>query len=595
MPVLVLGSRVNVASAAYLLALAAPEIEPLQVVRELLMNSMEHGATQVRFGPDWNHVESEVKKRREPTYRLMCEDDGTGMDDIWRRSKTLVDPDPKGKKVGIQDNFRIGVRLAALPYNPAGVIFMSFPDGPDSGEMVMLKQDPKSKEYACVQWDTEKYDLVNEDNPEVAVAPPSYFPKFAKKSGTVVILLGAHEKQDTYVELGPKKLGVHDIVTYINNRFAKIPDKVQVHVYEFNNNSLDKKNYPKSFNESTLRTKKDIQGKGQYRRALGTFHFLEDLAEDYEVITVSSKDGGRARIHLFIRYEEGKEPDTVINKDPHAVVDHVNVFGFLYKNEIYHRVHPKAVYHYQKRFQVWGGPGTLSRRICMLVEPLEDTGVHNNISRTTLQYKDSKDAPLDEWAEDFATKIPAYIRKLLASVFVDADPNELLEKMLDKYFSENYQIRGDRTRGGRREGKNGHGGGGGGGGHNGTSLPRGRPDVQWSMELDKEVSAEFYAEKNMLLLNPKFPEFEELVHRMRSKFPKEPLLEKAVHMSIAAGMACCIGASRCRQRKLTSWTRQDYLASIDRPALTAASTLGGMNLELAIPEFLKQLKRAKKS
>src|SRR5262245_18149437 len=83
-----------------------------QWAREFLINSLEAKATQILFGIEWQEVE------KHGVYRRTVMDNGRGMDkdEVLNFFSTLG---AGAKKIGgVHDNFGVGAKIAALPWNP---------------------------------------------------------------------------------------------------------------------------------------------------------------------------------------------------------------------------------------------------------------------------------------------------------------------------------------------------------------------------------------------------------------------------------------------------------------------------------------------
>jgi hypothetical protein len=82
--------------------------------RELLKNCLEAGASRVEFGVEWQAV------AKAGVHRRTIIDDGAGMDkdELLKFFSTLGEG---GKEIGgVHDNFGVGAKIAALPWNPDG-------------------------------------------------------------------------------------------------------------------------------------------------------------------------------------------------------------------------------------------------------------------------------------------------------------------------------------------------------------------------------------------------------------------------------------------------------------------------------------------
>jgi hypothetical protein len=187
-----------------------------QWAREFLKNALEAGATKVEFGIEWQAVE------KLGTYRRTIIDNGCGMskDELLRFFSTLGDG---AKRIGgIHDNFGVGAKIASLPWNPEGVVVISYKDGKPS--MIQIELDPDSADYQLVEFQSERGTayVINpaevdwgEDINWSAIAP-----EWARTNGTIIVLLGSEEAPDTI--LGNPKAGenaIKGLSVYLNSRF----------------------------------------------------------------------------------------------------------------------------------------------------------------------------------------------------------------------------------------------------------------------------------------------------------------------------------------------------------------------------------------
>src|SRR5262249_25691450 len=117
-----------------------------QWAREFLRNSLEAGATRVEFGIEWQAVE------RYGVYRRTVIDDGSGMtaDELRTFFSTLGEG---AQQIGgVHDNFGVGAKIASLPWNPEGVVVISYKDGRAS--MIHIVLEPESGEYELIEFQT---------------------------------------------------------------------------------------------------------------------------------------------------------------------------------------------------------------------------------------------------------------------------------------------------------------------------------------------------------------------------------------------------------------------------------------------------------
>jgi hypothetical protein len=585
-------SKLHVKNVATLFQLTGTHMDPRQVVRELVVNSLEADATRVRVGPDWNHVEACVANKVTPTYRLMVEDDGHGMDcdELRARVQNLMDPGGS-KKVGIQDNFNIGARMAGLLVSPKGVIIMSWRDG--IGAMVRLFQT-SGGDYALFPFETG-----DGGTEEVVVAPDEYKPDFVNDHGTVVILVGTSTTQDTALELLDDRYGVHGLQVWLQDRFTRLPSKAKVQVYEFN--GTDKSKWATS-KATAVRAEKGQ--KGSYREMHGCFYFHEDQAEIYEQVKVSVKDDDGtswgATIHLFVRHPSdtaGKLPKHVRFKDAHSIVTENYTFGFVYKNEVFGRRRKNHTHSYFSRLALWTGNHELMRRLSVYVEPHQNTGVHNDPARSRLLYRDGKSTPpLDAWGEELKNNMPKAIEALLAPSLA-ANVDDFVQEVVDSYYQEHYKpILRTRRRGVRRTPKEAASKTSKTKGATGPRKAKSAPKTKWqAMDTATEGCGLYDPSRNILYLNRTFPEFELAIKRAktRNRRFRASSVEDAALKGIAISMACALGQTLCRRRS-SWWSQDDHRESVSTRGLITMSPCGGFALDAAIDETLKTLTSSKR-
>jgi DNA topoisomerase VI subunit B len=107
-----------------------------QWAREFLKNSLEAEAARIEFGIEWQAVE------KKGIYRRIIIDNGSGMDrdELLRFFSTLGEG---ARRIGgIHDNFGVGAKIASLPWNPEGVVVISYKKGHAS--MIWILLDPDS-------------------------------------------------------------------------------------------------------------------------------------------------------------------------------------------------------------------------------------------------------------------------------------------------------------------------------------------------------------------------------------------------------------------------------------------------------------------
>jgi hypothetical protein len=119
-----------------------------QWAREFLKNSIEAGAKKVEFGIEWQAVE------KHGVYRRTIVDNGIGMtkEELLSFFSTLGEG---AKRIGgVHDNFGVGAKIAALPWNPEGVVVIAYKDGQAS--MIHIQLDDDGAEYELREFRSEK-------------------------------------------------------------------------------------------------------------------------------------------------------------------------------------------------------------------------------------------------------------------------------------------------------------------------------------------------------------------------------------------------------------------------------------------------------
>jgi hypothetical protein len=119
-----------------------------QWAREFLKNAEEAGATKVEFGIEWQAVE------KKGVYRRTISDNGSGMsrEELLQFFSTLGEG---SKRIGgVHDSFGVGAKIASLPWNPDGVVVISYRGGKPS--MIQIELDPDSADYQLVEWESER-------------------------------------------------------------------------------------------------------------------------------------------------------------------------------------------------------------------------------------------------------------------------------------------------------------------------------------------------------------------------------------------------------------------------------------------------------
>lgn len=129
--------------------------QPGQWLRETLRNADEADASNVHYGIEWQGVEAQG------VYRRYIADDGIGMDE-GDLTTFMLTYGGGGKPIGTEhENFGIGAKVALLPWNPAGLLIVSYKHG--NGYAMLMRGE--ERDYGAFPWEA-----VDEDDEPVHTA-----------------------------------------------------------------------------------------------------------------------------------------------------------------------------------------------------------------------------------------------------------------------------------------------------------------------------------------------------------------------------------------------------------------------------------------
>lgn len=396
-----------------------------QWAREFLRNSIEANASKVEFGIEWQAVE------KHGLYRRTVIDNGDGMtpDELLHFFSTLG----LGAKTigGVHDNFGVGAKIASLPWNPEGLVVMSFRDGKAS--MIHIVLDPESNEYELVDFDTGPAVTCVIDPTTVdwgddinwgAVAPD-----WVREHGTVIVLLGSEEYPDTV--LGNYRAAERDIKglsVYLNTRFWDL-SKMEVRVAELRS---DKKNaWPQS------REEKEDSRRPNNRRIMGAKYYLTDVSSTTSRLDASGSlllDEDRVIADWYLW--EGERPNI------HMYAKKPGYVAVRYKDELFELTSAKPMF---RNFGV--SESKVQQNLTIILEPqLYDPttnpwGAHPDQSRNHLIFTGGGEKgvsmPMSDWGLEFADNLPeqimAAIRKVRGELEGTIENEEYRKRLQDKF------------------------------------------------------------------------------------------------------------------------------------------------------------------
>ncbi|WP_158080043.1 ATP-binding protein [Archangium sp. Cb G35] len=400
------------------------ECQAFQWARETLKNALEAGATKVHFGVEYQAVE------RRGVYRRLIADNGKGMTEKQLYEYFSYAGNGEKRIGGEHDNFGIGAKISLMPWNPYGLVIVSWVDGKAS--MIWIQKSPQSGEYGLRSFEEYGDDNVVEpfDDPEHGCDWSKVKPDFIEDHGTVIVLLGGSAKDDT-VEGDPNRPSEHgasrNLIHYLNQRFWVLPEGAEVTVNRFLNDR-DRSKWPHDARAGRLALDDDFR-RGAYITLYGSrVHITQARRKGRaEVLsgTVPLQDG--TRVHWFF-LKHGDMPDQ-------AQGPSTSFIGILYKDELYHVTSHHAFYR-----TMGVTPQAVRTRLWVVLEPPVDAppkvpGVYPESARSALKYAGTPDrsVPTNDWLAEFSKHMPEAIRQALAEAFGDQkDDSNITSRLMGR-------------------------------------------------------------------------------------------------------------------------------------------------------------------
>ena len=204
------------------------ECAPRQWLRELVVNSIEAIVATEKGGTILVHsIEQDMGEGLDNIRKLAVTDTGEGIaaDQLYGSFQVAMTSRGRG-------NYGIGAKIAALPMNPAGLIYRSLVEGGRAAEL-MWHRTGRYGHYAAYGW--------REAGQVRYVTPLSCddatFSRVDQAGhGTQVVLCGENAADDTCQTLSPtpanaKTAGnLHWVIRELNFKFWKIPDNIEIRV-----------------------------------------------------------------------------------------------------------------------------------------------------------------------------------------------------------------------------------------------------------------------------------------------------------------------------------------------------------------------------
>jgi len=396
-----------------------------QWAREFLKNSLEAGAGKIEFGIEWQAVE------KKGVYRRTIIDDGSGMDrdELLRFFSTLGEG---ARKIGgVHDNFGVGAKIASLPWNPEGVVVVSYKGG--RGAMIWIVLDPDSGDYELVEFASD----VQGGRPKCVIEPQlvedidwsALRPSWLIEHGTIIVLLGSEEYPDTV--LGNPHAGEKDIKglsVYLNTRFWDLKS-VDVKVVELR--SEKKAQWPQSSSD------RDDARRPNNRQILGARYYLSEISAQGGKLSASGTlqlDGDRVPAEWYLW--EGERPAI------HSYAKKGGYIAIRYNGELFQLTSGKV------HFRSFGIiESKVQQSLTIILEPQlyqasnGRWGVHPDQSRNRLIFTGNGakgvEIPLSDWGLEFAESMPEAIIEAIRQARADGgggiEDDEYRRRLQDKF------------------------------------------------------------------------------------------------------------------------------------------------------------------
>lgn len=400
---------------------------PYQWAREFLKNSLEAKATRIEFGIEWQAVE------QYGVYRRMIVDDGEGMDrDQLRRFFSTLGEGVK-KIGGVHDNFGVGAKIASLPWNPEGIVVISYREG--RAAMIEIVLDSQTGEYELIEFQGENKTSCVIDPASIdwsqanEIDWASLRPDWLTTHGTILVLKGSEQSPDTI--LGNPQSGEADIKglsAYLNSRFWNLAN-CDVRVVEVR--SEKKNQWPQGPQD------RDDNRRPNVRRIRGAKYYLSEIPSPSGKLTYKGEvqlDEDRVKAEWYLW--EGDRP---------AIHSYARKGGYIavrYNDELFELSSGKVQFR-------WFGvvESRVQQNLTIILEPQHyrpsngSWGVHPDQSRNRLIFtgegQKGVSVPLDTWGTEFSDNLPEPIRAAIYAARGESsgtiESDEYRKRLQDKF------------------------------------------------------------------------------------------------------------------------------------------------------------------
>ncbi|MGY0486318.1 hypothetical protein [Streptomyces sp. WG-D5] len=373
---------------------------PYQWAREAWRNSEESHASIIQFG-----IEEQAAGRLGVLRRtIMDNGEGMGPDDLRLFLTTFGGG---GKPIGVDQNFGQGFKSAVLPWNPYGVVVISYTDEAPDGAMLWIQRDKQGnyalKEFPIEDETGEVYfiDVVvpfedSDHGCDWSAIRPDWM-----KTGTIMVLLGADAESSTWQgdPESSRNESVDGLIRYLNGRLLDVPvrdgEPIETTVFDlYRRKSVERR----ASKDRTVVLPDGAEMVWRPRRVYGLRHYIPQ--ESLTGYVVVDSHGTRAEWFYVPEptFPVGGSKDYVGQK-PVVAVD--------YQGELYHADSTKS------RYRQFGITDEILGRTWLILHPPvysdsrpTDWGVLTQASRNMLMSKGGVELPWEQWGDSFFEGFP---------------------------------------------------------------------------------------------------------------------------------------------------------------------------------------------
>jgi hypothetical protein len=563
---------------------------PLQYIRELSQNAIEaildtpEQTGEVVWDVDWNTYDLLGR------YKLSVTDTGVGFHGP-DQLKYINKLSSSGHEQDHDKNFGVGAKVAGATRNHAGMLYLSWKAG--IGHMTHLWRDSETEQYGIAR--VARPDGTYADYLKLS---DDVKPAAIGDHGTIVVLLGMNDEQNTMEPPEGVEGRQRWITKYLNTRYFRFPRGIDVKVRE------------------GYQAPRDDTRRNFLRNVSGMEVFLNDESSWHDTVQLSG-----ATAHVWILDDR---PERSKLGDMFATGGHM---AALYQDELYEMTIGRSGVARLQQFGIIFGHS----RVVVYVEPHVSDMLGSNTARTHLLIS-GEPLPWADWAAEFRDRMPAEVKALMDEITSGAPGNdhkaaikERLKTIRDllrhpsryrRTPAGEMKVTGE-TPGGRLRDSlstsNGDGTPGGRGGRAGSiyalfvdedgepgeeATPDPMPEVMWISEnhspptrtwdLLEDRAAKYLPDQNLLQINADFRVFTDMAARWCEFYGEAPgagsVIEEVVHEWFEQGLVETVIGAKALQGS-PEWTIEDIGRLWSEEALTAA-TLQRYHVDVSVKRTL---------